>query len=77
MGGCPSQSFCNLDFDDEDFCRQALKGIWILQPHSFGEVYPEPVAAALVAAGHLGRSLAELLLNKALVDSGRRGQSGA
>ena len=42
-----------------------------------GEIDPEPVAAALVAAGHFGRGVAELLLDVALVDLGRGGEAGA
>ena len=36
----------------------------------FGQVHPEPVAAALVAAGHLRGRVAELLLDVAFVNLG-------
>lgn len=42
----------------------------MLEPSSFGQVHPEPVAAALIPAGHLGAGVAELLLHMPLVDLG-------
>lgn len=51
--------------------RQALK------TRGLGEVDPESVAPALVAAGHLGGGVAEVLLDVALVDLGRGGEPGA
>ena len=42
-----------------------------------GEVYPEPVAAALVAAGHFGAGVAEVLLDVPLVGLSGRGKAGA
>ena len=48
-----------------------------LQPRRLGEIDPEPVAPTLVAAGHFGGGVAELLLDPALVDLGGRGQAGA
>src|SRR5271170_1572856 len=47
------------------------------EPGRFGEIDPEPVAAALVTPGHFGRDVAELLLDVALVDLGRGGEAGA
>ena len=48
-----------------------------LQARRLGEVDPEAVAAPLVAAGHFRRSVAEVLLDVAFVDLGRRGEPGA
>lgn len=48
-----------------------------LQPSGLGEIDPEAVASSLIAAGHLGRGVPELLLNVTLVDLGRGRQSGA
>ena len=48
-----------------------------LQPRGFGEIDPEPVAAALVAPGHLRRGVAELFLHAAFVDLGGGGEAGA
>ena len=48
-----------------------------LETGSPGQIDPEAVAAALVAPGHLGRGVPELLLHIALLDFGRRGQPGA
>lgn len=48
-----------------------------LKPGCFGEIDPETVTPTLVFAGHLGGGVAELLLNVALVDLGRRGETGA
>jgi hypothetical protein len=48
----------------------------ILQPRGLCEVYPKPVASALVFAGHFGGGMAELLLYVALVDFGRGGEAG-
>jgi hypothetical protein len=42
----------------------------------FSQVHPEPVATALVAPGHLGRCVSELLLDVTLVDFGRTGEAG-
>ena len=47
------------------------------QSRGAGEIDPEPVAPPLVAAGHLRRGVAELLLDVAFVDLGRRRQAGA
>ena len=47
------------------------------QARRLGEIDPEPVAATLVAAGHFGGGVAELLLHIALVDLGRGGEAGA
>ena len=48
-----------------------------LQPCRLREVDAESVPAALVAAGHLGAGVAELLLDVALIDLGRGGEAGA
>jgi len=37
----------------------------------------QPVAPALIAAGHFGRGMAELLLDIALIDLSREGEAGA
>ncbi|XCG52414.1 hypothetical protein ABVK50_30170 (plasmid) [Mesorhizobium sp. WSM2240] len=42
-----------------------------------GEVGAEPIATALVLAGHLGRGMAELLLHVSLLNVGRGGKPGA
>ena len=47
------------------------------QACGLGEIDAEPVAPALVAAGHLGAGVAELLLDVALVDLGGGGEAGA
>ena len=47
------------------------------QARRLGQIDPEPVAAALVAPGHFGGGVAELLLHVALVDLGRGGEAGA
>jgi Replication protein C C-terminal region len=47
------------------------------QARRLGQIDPEPIAAALVAPGHFGRDVAELLLHVALVDLGRGGEAGA
>ena len=47
-----------------------------LEPRRLGQVDPEPVPAALVASGHLGGGVPELLLDMALVDLGGTGQAG-
>nr|WP_246057888.1 hypothetical protein [Arenibacterium halophilum] len=41
-------------------CQAVRHRCWFgrLQPSSFGQIHPEPVTAALVAAGHLGRGVA-------------------
>ena len=41
-----------------------------------GEIDTKPVESALAAAGHLGRSVTQLLLYIALVDFGRGGEAG-
>ena len=56
---------------------RALGGVCILQPRRLGQVHPEPIPISLVAAGHLSRGMAELLLDMALVDLGRGRQPGA
>src|SRR5690606_14658351 len=48
-----------------------------LQPSRLGEVDAKTVAAALILAGHLRRSVAELLLHIALVAFGRGGKACA
>src|SRR5271156_6149590 len=48
-----------------------------LQPRRLGEIDPKPVAAALVAPGHFGGGVAELLLHPAFVDLGGGGEAGA
>ena len=48
-----------------------------LQARGLGQVHSEAVAAPLVAAGHFRRSVAEVLLDVAFVDLGRRGEPGA
>ena len=40
------------------------------QPSSFCQVHPEPVAPALVAAGHFGAGVAKLFLDMALIHFG-------
>ena len=47
------------------------------QSCSAGEIDPEPVAPALIAAGHFRRGVAEMLLDVTFVDLGRRGEAGA
>ena len=47
------------------------------QPRSFGKVDAEAVAAALVAAGHLGRGVTEWLLDVSLVHLSAAGEAGA
>lgn len=41
------------------------------------QIDPEPVPSSLIASGHLGAGVAELLLDVALVDLGRGGEAGA
>ena len=48
-----------------------------LQPCSFGQIYPEPVAAALISAGHFDGRVTKLLLDIPLVDYGVCGKPGA
>ena len=48
-----------------------------LQSRRLGEIDAKAVAAALIAAGHFGGNVPELLLHIALVDLGRRGEAGA
>jgi hypothetical protein len=48
-----------------------------LQPRGLGEVDPEPVPLALVAAGHLGTRVAELFLHVAFVGLRGGGEAGA
>ncbi len=48
-----------------------------LGTRGLGEAHPEAVAAALVATGHLRRSLDDVLLDVAFVALGRRGELGA
>ena len=38
------------------------------EPGGLGQIDPKPVPAALIAAGHLGRCMSELLLHVAFVD---------
>ena len=47
------------------------------QPRRLGQIDTKAVAAPLVAAGHFRRSVAEVLLDVAFVDLGRRGEPGA
>jgi len=42
-----------------------------------GQVHAEPVSVALIAAGHLCRSVAQMFLDIALVDLGAGGETGA
>lgn len=53
----------------QQLVAQRLAGAW-LEPRGLGEVHPEPVASALIPAGHLGAGVAELLLDMTLVDLG-------
>ena len=48
-----------------------------LEAGRLGEVDLEPVAFALVAAGHFGAGVAEVFLHMRLFDLGGRGQTGA
>ena len=48
----------------------------VLESARLGEIDPEPIAPALVFAGHLGAGVAERLLHIALVDLGRGGEAG-
>ena len=48
-----------------------------LEARRLGEIDPEAVAAALVAPGHFRRRVAEVLLDVAFVNLGRRRQAGA
>ena len=41
-----------------------------LEACGFGEVDPEPFPPALIAAGHLGAGMAQVLLHVALIDLG-------
>lgn len=52
-------------------------GFCPLQPACLGEIDPKPVAPTLVFAGHLGRGMAQLLLQIALVHLGRGRKAGA
>lgn len=56
---------------------QSLEGRGLSEPPRLGKVGPEPIASALIFAGHLGRGMAEMLLHVALLDVGRRGKAGA
>jgi hypothetical protein len=47
-----------------------------LQPRRLGEVDAESVALALVAAGHLGTGVAQLLLHVAFIDLRGGGETG-
>jgi hypothetical protein len=46
-----------------------------LQSSGSGEVYPEAIAPALIAAGHFGGGMAKLFLDVTFVDLGRRGKA--
>ena len=48
-----------------------------LQPRRLGEIDPEPIAFALIAAGHFGAGVAEVLLHVRFLDLRRRGEAGA
>ena len=45
-----------------------MKGDLNLQSRGPGKVNAEPIPAALIAAGHFGRRMTELLLNIALIN---------
>ena len=53
------------------------KDFFALEAGRLGEVDREPVAFALVAAGHFGAGVAEVLLHVGLLDLGGRGEAGA
>lgn len=48
-----------------------------LEAGSPGQVDAEAISAALIAAGHLRGGMAELFLDIAFVDLGRRGEASA
>ena len=48
-----------------------------LQPRGLGEIDLEPVAFALIAAGHFGAGVAEVLLHMRFLDLRRGGEAGA
>src|ERR1700733_5045128 len=48
-----------------------------VKPRRLGEVDREPIAFALVASGHFGAGVAEMLLDMGLLDLGRGSQAGA
>ena len=49
----------------------------LLQPRGLGQIDAEAVAPALIAPGHFGAGVAELLLHVAFVDFRRGGEAGA
>src|ERR1700722_2782285 len=53
------------------------QGLFVLEAGRLGEVDFEPVAFALVATGHFGAGVAEMVLDMGLLDLGRGGQSRA
>jgi hypothetical protein len=52
-------------------------GFLALKPRRLGEVDFEPVAFALVAPGHFGAGVTEVLLHMRLFDLGGRGETSA
>jgi len=48
-----------------------------LQSCGLGKVHAEPIATALVASGHLGRSMSELLLDVTFIHLGAAGETCA
>lgn len=57
--------------------REEAFGSIKLKPCRLRKVHPEPVAAALISSSHLGRSVAEVFLDVALIDFGAACQAGA
>ena len=55
----------------------SVTSVFASQPGCFCQIDPESVASSLIASGHLGAGVAELLLDVALVDLGRGGEAGA
>jgi hypothetical protein len=54
-----------------------MKGRGGLKPRSLGQIHPKSIPPALIAARHLSRSMAKLLLNIALINLGGGGEASA
>jgi hypothetical protein len=50
--------------------RTSLSFLTASQPYGFGQVDPEPVSVPLIAAGHFGAGVPQLLLDVTFVDFG-------
>lgn len=57
--------------------HSGLAGLIVSEPRGLGQIDPEPVPSALVAAGHFGGGVAELFLDVAFIDFGAAGEAGA